>query len=267
MNDLLTLAEKLIPTVRAAGEIELKYYRAGAEVIDKSDGSPVTLADQEAEALIAAALKEIAPDIPMVGEESVAAGHVPDISGGRFFLVDPLDGTREFITGGGDFTVNIALMDNFMPVMGIIYVPVTDELYYGAVGEQDGGAGQAFMSVKGAPVQQIQVRKPPADGLTVVASRRHNDQEGLDHFLKGFLKDRAVNDLVNRSSSLKFCVIAAGQADVYPRLGPTSEWDTAAGDAILRAAGGQVTQLGGAPLVYGKADQKFLNPAFVAFAA
>lgn len=256
MTDLLALAEKLIPAARAAGAIEMKYYKDGADVIDKADGSPVTLADQEAEALIAAALRDIAPDIPMVGEESVAAGNIPDISGGRFFLVDPLDGTREFITGGGDFTVNIALLENFTPVMGIIYVPVSDTLYYGA-------NGKAFVSLQGADPQEIRVRPVPPQGLTVVASKRHDDPETLRAFLKG----RTVEGLVNRSSSLKFCVIAAGEADLYPRLGPTSEWDTAAGDAILRAAGGKVTQLDGQPLVYGKSEQKFLNPAFIAFAA
>lgn len=256
MSDLLALAEKLIPVARAAGEVELKYYREGAEVIDKADGSPVTLADQEAEQLIAAALAEIAPDIPMIGEESVAAGTIPDISAGRFFLVDPLDGTREFITGGGDFTVNIALMDNFVPVMGVIFAPVSGTLYYGA-------AGRAFTIAGDAPVREMRVRVAPPQGLTVVASKRHGDPERLDAFLKG----KPVEALINRSSSLKFCVIAAGEADLYPRLGPTSEWDTAAGDAILRAAGGQVTQLDGQPLVYGKVEQRFLNPEFVAFAA
>ncbi len=256
MTDLLAMAEKLIPVARAAGAIELKYYNEGAEVIDKADGSPVTLADQEAEALIAAALKEIAPDIPMVGEESVADGKIPDISSGRFFLVDPLDGTKEFITGGGDFTVNIALLENFVPVMGVIYAPVSGQLYYGA-------AGKAFVSDNDAPAQPMRVRMAPPEGLTVVASKRHRDPEGLNEFLRKY----TVGALVNRSSSLKFCVIAAGEADLYPRLGPTSEWDTAAGDAILRAAGGQVTQLNGDPLVYGKVDKRFLNPAFVAFVA
>ncbi len=254
-RNLMELAEKLLPVVRAAGEIELKYYREGAEVIDKADGSPVTLADQEAEKLIAGALRELAPDVPMVGEESVADGHIPDISGGRFFLVDPLDGTKEFITGGGDFTVNIALLENFVPVMGVIYAPVSGLLYYGA-------GAQAFVSDNGKHAKQIRVRSAPPEGITVVAGKRHGDPERLNDFLK----DRNVAAMVNRSSSLKFCVIAAGEADFYPRLGPTSEWDTAAGDAILRAAGGQVTQLCGAPLVYGKADKRFLNPEFMAFA-
>lgn len=254
-TDLLILARKLIPVVRAAGEIELKYYRNGAEIMDKADGSPVTLADQEAEALISAALGTIAPDIVMVGEEAVEAGDIPDIASGTFFLVDPLDGTKEFITGGGDFTVNIGLLINFVPVMGIIYAPVSDSLYFGA-------GDQAFADIKGAGEKKIQVRSAPENGLTVVASKRHGDPERLEAFLQG----KKVNDLVNRSSSLKFCIIAAGEADLYPRLGPTSEWDIAAGEAILRAAGGKVTTLDGLPMPYGKTDRKFLNGEFVAFA-
>ncbi|MBI3440545.1 MAG: 3'(2'),5'-bisphosphate nucleotidase CysQ [Proteobacteria bacterium] len=253
MTDLLILARKLIRVVRAAGEMELHYFRSSVEVMDKLDGSPVTLADQEAEALIAKELHEICPDTPMIGEESVAAGTVPDIAGGEFWLVDPLDGTREFITGSGDFTVNIALLRNRIPVMGIIYAPVADELYFGA-------EGQAFMSLQGKSEQKISVRQAPAEGLTVVASKRHGDPERL----KEFLKNKKVVQLTNRSSSLKFCLIAAGLADLYPRLGPTSEWDTAAGDAILRAAGGRVTMLDGTPLVYGKVERKFLNPEFIA---
>jgi len=255
MMDLLDLARKLIPVVRDAGEIELKYYRDGAEVQDKSDGSPVTLADQEAEKLITERLKIIAPDIPIVGEEAVEAGSIPDISSGTYFLVDPLDGTKEFITGGGDFTVNIALMINHQPVMGIIFAPVSDALYYA-------GDGKAYQVIKGGPEKPLGVRNIPATGLTVVASKRHGDPEKIEEFLRG----RKVETTVNRSSSLKFCVIAAGEADVYPRLGPTSEWDTAAGDAILRAAGGNVVTLDGQPLRYGKADKRFLNPEFVGYA-
>lgn len=256
MADLLHLARQLIPVARAAGEIELHYFRSGAEVIDKADGSPVTLADQEAEKLIVASLRELCPSVPMIGEESVAAGVIPDISGGEFWLVDPLDGTREFITGSGDFTVNIALLRNFVPVMGIIYAPVADELYFGA-------EGRAFMQLSGKAEEEVSVRQPPAEGVTVLASKRHGDPERLNEFLKG----KKVAKLTNRSSSLKFCLLAAGVADLYPRLGPTSEWDTAAGDAILRAAGGKVSTLEGTPLIYGKVQQKFLNPHFVASAA
>lgn len=256
MTELLDLARKLESAARAAGDVELHYFRNGAAVIDKQDGSPVTIADQEAEKLIKKALADIAPGIPMVGEESVEANDIPDISSGTFWLVDPLDGTREFITGSGDFTVNIALLRDFKPVMGVIYAPVADELYYGA-------DGQAFMSLGGAPAQKISMRQPPAEGLTVVASKRHGDPERLQAYLMGV----KVAQLVNRSSSLKFCALAAGQADLYPRLGPTSEWDTAAGDAILRAAGGKLALLDGGAFTYGKRDRKFLNPDFVAGAA
>lgn len=262
IQDRLALARRLIPVARAAGAIELHYYKTGAEVLDKSDGSPVTIADQEAEALITKALAEIAPDIALVGEEATAANHIPDIESGRFFLVDPLDGTKEFITGGGDFTVNIALLENFRPVMGVIYAPVTDTLWYGATGD-DGTGGEAFVQMAGADGdtaqdQSMRVRVKPAEGLTVVASRRHGDPAGLEDFLRPY----HVHEMINRSSSLKFCAIAQGQADLYPRLGPTCEWDTAAGEAIVHAAGGRVSQLDGTPMVYGKKDRKFLNPGF-----
>ena len=256
MIDALKLARDLIPVARAAGAIELKYYKSGTEVHDKSDGSPVTIADQEAEKYIFSQLAIIAPEIPIIGEEAVAAGSIPDISGGTYFLVDPLDGTKEFITGGGDFTVNIALMVNNEPVMGIIYAPVSDELYYA-------GEGKAFASIKSAPEKPISVRALPKDGLTVVASKRHGDPEKMAEFLRG----KKVDALISRSSSLKFCAMAAGEADLYPRLGPTCEWDIAAGEAILRAAGGQVVNLDGTPFRYGKADRKFLNPEFIAFAS
>lgn len=254
MDGFLDLARKLIPVVRAAGEVELKYYREDFAVTDKSDGSPVTRADQEAEALIERELGVIAPGIPVVGEEAAAQGRVTDISTGTFFLVDPLDGTREFITGGGDFTVNIALLKNCIPVMGIIYAPVADALYFGA-------EGQAFMLRAGEAERRMTVRAQPVEGLTVTASRRHGDAERLAAFLEGW----PVRETVVRSSSLKFCIIAAGEADLYPRLGPTSEWDTAAGEAILTAAGGKIMDLKGQPLVYGKTDKRFLNPDFVAY--
>jgi 3'(2'), 5'-bisphosphate nucleotidase len=254
MTDTLKLARDLIPVVREAGAIELKYYKSGAEVQDKADGSPVTIADQEAEKYIHKLLAEIAPGIPVIGEEAVAAGTIPDISSGTYFLVDPLDGTKEFITGGGDFTVNIALMVDNKPVMGVIYAPVSDELYYA-------GGGKAFSAIKGAPEKPIKVRDVPKDGLTVVASKRHGDPEKLADFLRG----RKVDALINRSSSLKFCAMAAGEADLYPRLGPTCEWDIAAGEAILRAAGGETVTIDGLPMPYGKADRKFLNGEFIAF--
>lgn len=259
----LDLARQLIPVARAAGAIALHYYHAGADVIDKADGSPVTLADREAEALIADGLAKLFPDIPLVGEEATEAGKMPDISGGRFFLVDPLDGTKEFITGGGDFTVNIALLENFRPVAGVIFAPVSDLLWYAACND-DGLGGEAYAQPAGAngdtaKDKRITVRPAPAQGLTVVASKRHGDPEALNAFLKPY----TVHETINRSSALKFCVVAEGNADLYPRLGPTSEWDTAAGEAIVHAAGGRVTQMDGSPMEYGHAERKFLNPHFL----
>lgn len=251
--DLLALARDLAGVARAAGDIEMKYFRAGAEIIEKGDGSPVTLADREAEKLITAELVSRLPHVPVVGEEAVEAGHFPDISSGFFWLVDPLDGTKEFITGGGDFTVNIALMRDFQPVMGVIFAPVSRVLYFGA-------GGRAFSVRDQGGETAMQVRPEPADGVTVVASKRHGDADALDDFLRGY----KVATLLNRSSSLKFCAIADGEADLYPRLAPTCEWDTAAGEAILRAAGGRVEMLDGRPLTYGKSERKFLNPYFVA---
>jgi 3'(2'), 5'-bisphosphate nucleotidase len=251
--DYLALARSLIPVVIAAGELELTYFKTNLNVMGKKDGSPVTLADQEAEKLIQTALTKLCPDIPMVGEENVAAGIIPDISEGTFFLVDALDGTKEFISGGGEFTVNIALLDNNIPVMGIIYVPVTGEIYFGA-------EGQAFMRMPNNPEEKITVRAVPAEGLTVVSSKRRGNSDQLTEFLKG----KKVSEIFYRSSSLKFCAVASRLADIYPQLGPTSEWDTAAGQAIVAAAGGRVTAMDGTALVYGKVAQKFLNPTFIA---
>lgn len=257
MTDLLVLARALIPVVREAGALELTYYKEGEKfkgVMSKGDGSPVTIADQEAEVLIEKALKALAPHIPMVGEEATSAGIIPDISSGTFMLVDALDGTREFMEGRGDFTVNIAYLVDFVPVMGIIYAPVSGELYFGA-------NGQAFHINKDGFERRIAVRDTPKEGITVVGSRSSDNAD----MMKEYLKAKNVREFIPRSSSLKFCVVAAGEADLFPRLGPTCEWDTAAGEAIVRAAGGRVTTLDGQPMKYGKKDRKFLNPGFLAF--
>ncbi len=253
MDNLLDFARKLIPVVRAVGDIQRRYYNEGADVMSKADGSPVTLADQESEKLIIDALARLAPGVAVVGEESVAAGHIPDITSGEFFLVDALDGTKEFINGGGDFTVNIAYMKDARPVMGIIYAPMTDKLYFGA-------EGHAYEVIDGNAEHEITVRRVPEDGLTVVTSKRSDNLEKIRKLVDG----KHVKELRSYSSSLKFCAVAAGEADFYPRLSPTCEWDTAAGDAILRAAGGSVLTLDGALLAYGKTSQKFLNPGFKA---
>jgi 3'(2'), 5'-bisphosphate nucleotidase len=226
----------------------------------KADESPVTEADERAEALIVPALQALAPDVPVVAEEAVAAGGMP-VVGDRFWLVDPLDGTREFIGRNGEFTVNIALICDGAPVLGVVYAPALDRLFAGASGAGAADGPALAWVEQGGERRAIGCRPVPAEGLTVVASRSHGDAAALDAFLAG----RRVAALARAGSSLKLCLIAAGEADLYPRLGRTMEWDIAAGHAVLVAAGGQVTRLDGAPLRYGKPG--FENPHFVAAGA
>lgn len=247
----LELLEKLLPVVRRAGAVIMDIYRTDFAVRGKQDASPVTEADERAEALILTALADLTPAIPVVAEEAVAAKRIPDV-GERFWLVDPLDGTREFISRNGEFTVNIGLIERGVPVLGVVLAPALDRLFAGAV-----GAG-AFAEDAGVR-RAIVVREPPAEGLTVVASRSHGDPAALETFLQG----RRIAQLRNAGSSLKICLVAAGEADLYPRLGRTMEWDIAAGHAVLAAAGGRVTRVDGEPLTYGKPD--FANPHFVAW--
>jgi 3'(2'), 5'-bisphosphate nucleotidase len=197
------------------------------------------------------ALRALAPDIPVVAEEAVAAGQVPVI-GERFWLVDPLDGTKEFIGRNGEFTVNIALIEHGAPVLGVVGAPALGRVYAGAAGE-----GAWVEDAQGR--RAIRCRPVPAEGLTVVASRSHGDAAALEAFLAG----RRVASLATAGSSLKLCLLAAGEADLYPRLGRTMEWDIAAGHAVLAAAGGRVTTLQGEPLRYGKSG--FENPHFAAW--
>ncbi len=243
-----------------AGQITLRYYNqdSAIHVDTKQDNSPVTVADREAENFITSALYDILPEVPVVGEEAASKGDLPDLKSAEYFwLVDPLDGTKEFINGGEDYTVNIALIHQYEPILGVVYAPVIGELYAGY------GLGTAVKWIqKDNKEYSIAVRKPLQEGLTVVASRRHGDQARLDTFLQSY----KVQELVKRGSSLKICILAEGQADMYPRFGPTCEWDTAAGDAVLRSAGGLVTDIEGNLLRYGGFDPKFLNPEFVASA-
>jgi 3'(2'), 5'-bisphosphate nucleotidase len=250
----------LAPMVTAAidaGRAIIEIYSRGFEVQRKEDASPVTEADHAAEAIILERLARIAPGVPVVAEEEVSAGRIPAV-GNRFFLVDPLDGTREFVARRGDFTVNIALVENGEPVLGVVYAPANSKLFAGDVAN-----GIAFRSAQRtdsadlAPREPIRVRPIPAQGVTAVASRSHRTPE-----TDAFLLRAKVKDLVSIGSSLKFGLVAAGEADLYPRLGTTMEWDTAAGHAVLAAAGGKVTTLDGTPLHYGKPD--FRNPSFVA---
>ena len=241
-----------------AGEIVMKYYDGhhDMQVDTKNDDSPVTLADRDAESFIQMTLKQLVPGIPLIGEEAVALGKAPKLKNSEYFwLVDPLDGTKEFIKGTKDFTVNIALIHNGVPVMGVVFAPARGELYAGH------GPGTAVRWLEENDNEKpIAIRNSPASGLTVVASGNHGDSARLEKFLEQY----KVEKLVKYGSSLKICVIAAGKADLYPRFGPTCEWDTAAADAVLRAAGGQITDTQGKPLPYGGADPKWLNPEFIA---
>jgi 3'(2'), 5'-bisphosphate nucleotidase len=242
-----------------AGEIILRHYDAGVEARRKVDQSPVTAADEDAEAFILAELRKRWPDVPIIAEEEAAAGKTTSI-GARFFLVDPLDGTKEFISRNGEFTVNIAEIENGKPVRGVVYAPAKNRLF---MGERETGAFEV-PTVRGdqpdlAAATAISARVPAADGLVAVASRSHRDYN-TEEYLKKF----PVKDFVAAGSSLKFCLIATGEADIYPRLGRTMEWDTAAGHAVLDAAGGNVATIDGRPFTYGKVEEKFANPFFVA---
>ncbi|MBA3678396.1 MAG: 3'(2'),5'-bisphosphate nucleotidase CysQ [Sphingosinicella sp.] len=253
-----TLMQLMVDAARKAGdEIEM-IYGAGCATEIKEDGSPVTEADHRAEAIILAALGAAYPDIPVIAEEEACAGRIPEI-GERFFLVDPLDGTRGFVNRTGEFTVNIALIENCIATAGVIYVPDSHRLYYGEAGEG------AFRRVDDGETQPIRARAGPAEGLKVLASRTTAEKTAA------MLAHLNIAEFLPSSSSLKFCLLAEGSADVYPRYGRTMEWDTAAGQAILEAAGGRVMALDGSvetgPLRYGKTKGGFENPPFIAWGA
>ena len=253
-NDGRAMLAALECLAERAGRVILPYFRPEGQPAErKADGSPVTEADRAAEAVILDGLAELTPDIPVIAEEAMAAGHKPAITGLRFWLVDPLDGTREFVGGNGEFTVNIALIDNCAPVLGVVHAPALALTYRGAV-----GLG-AWRTTHGTPqAQRIEARRPPVEGLHIVSSRSHGDRAALGRYLAGL----SVSGERQVGSSLKFGLLAAGEADLYGRFGPTMEWDTAAGHAVLTAAGGSVQAADGTPLVYGKAG--FRNPSFVA---
>jgi 3'(2'), 5'-bisphosphate nucleotidase len=247
--DTRALIDDLAVAAREAGEAILEIVRRGFEVEAKRDTSPVTEADRAAELIILAALARAAPGVPVIAEEEVAAGRIPTHDQ-TYFLVDPLDGTKEFIRGGDDYTVNIGLIENGVPKLGVVFAPATGRLHGGCVGE---GAwldeGQGRVPVK---------TRARAELTTAVASKSHLNQATIDYLRA------AVGEcgFVSVGSSLKFCIVAEGKADIYPRAAPTSEWDTAAGHALLLAAGGLVDGPDGEPLRYGK--KAFLNRAFVA---
>ena len=266
-GDDLALLDGFVTMALQAGAAILEIYNGEAVAsLVKRDGSPVTAADRVGEAIILAALDRLAPGLPVVAEEAVAAGTVP-LTSGDFILVDALDGTREFVARREDFTVNIALVRDRCPVLGVVFAPALGALYAGLPG---GGAWRGDI-VDGAaaawmPISAARREGGAAAGLRVVASRSHMSDATRD-----YVRRFDVAALVSAGSSLKFCRVATGEADLYPRLGRTMEWDTAAGDAVLRAAGGTVVTLGGLPLTYGKRrqpdDADFANPWFVAHGA
>jgi 3'(2'), 5'-bisphosphate nucleotidase len=260
--DHSALAAALLRPVLQAGAVEMRYYREGVAIESKADNSPVTSADREAEAILLAGLAEAAPGIPVIAEEAVAEGSVPAI-GRALFLVDPLDGTREFISQRGEFTVNVALVVDGRPRFGIVYAPALGDLYV-TLGTRR--CGHAHVAPE-APVQlladcrfrDIATRRPVPGRLAAVASRSHLTPE-----TEACLARFPVSERRDAGSSLKFCLLARGEADLYPRLGPTMEWDIAAGHAVLEAAGGIVVDLDGKPLVYGKAAEGYRSRHFVA---
>ena len=261
--DHTALAEALLPAVLAAGRLEMGYFTGGVAVERKADCSPVTAADREAEAILVEALHEAAPGVPVVAEEAAAGGRIP-AAADVFFLVDPLDGTREFVAGRPEFTINIGLVANGRPVFGLVYSPASSGILRDARAGtgRDGciAADAAVSSLAACALEPIATREPDLSCLIAIESRSTRNA-ATERFLHGL----GVRQTLTSGSSVKFCVIARGDADLYPRLGETSEWDTAAGQAILEAAGGAVRTLDGAPLLYGKAAKAYINPHFVAW--
>jgi 3'(2'), 5'-bisphosphate nucleotidase len=249
----IKIEQALVETVRAiaerAGKTILEVYGTDFSVARKGDASPVTEADQRAERLILEAIhREIGEEYPIVAEEAVDAGQVPEVAGRPFWLVDPLDGTKQFVQRQGEFTVNIALIEDRRPLLGVVHAPALSRTYWGSpLG--------AFAATDGGAVEPIACRPMPASGVVAVASRSHRNPE-TDAFLARY--DLAQS--ISAGSSIKFCLVAAGKADVYPRTGRTMEWDTAAGHAVVRFAGGSVTDMDGHELLYAKPG--FENPHF-----
>ena len=255
------LRQGLIDAALAAGREIMAIYATEFAVASKGDASPVTEADQRAEAIILERLAVLMPGVPVVAEEQVAAGQVPEALGELFVLVDPLDGTKEFVSRNGEFTVNIGIVQHGRPIAGVVAAPALGEIFEGVVGQ--GARAARIVDGKAVDWRPIAVRAEPETGIVVLASRSHAGED-----TETLLGKCRVATRVAAGSSLKFCRLAEGRADLYPRLGRTMEWDTAAGDAVLTAAGGTVVRADGKPFVYGKRDQTdtadFANPWFLA---
>ena len=252
----LPAISELEPIARAAGEAIMSIYRQPFAVEYKQDESPLTAADKGAPEVSVQALARLTPDIPVLSEESSPEVMAARLGWSRYWLVDPLDGTKEFVSRNGEFTVNIALIEQGTPRWGLVYAPVLDKLWYG-------GKGIGAWCVADGRHEAIQTRPHDAGQVwRVVGSRNHLSQETLEYLARFGELERGEIELVSMGSSLKFCIIAEGEAELYPRLAPTCEWDTGAAQAVLEGAGGSVTQLDGSPLCYNKPD--ILNPWFVA---
>ncbi|MCU7921137.1 MAG: 3'(2'),5'-bisphosphate nucleotidase CysQ [Candidatus Thiodiazotropha sp. (ex Dulcina madagascariensis)] len=245
--------DELLQLAHQAGDAILQIYDTEFEVEEKQDNSPLTAADLAAHQLIVSTLEGLTPEIPVLSEESSTIPYAERQAWQRYWLIDPLDGTREFIKRNGEFTVNIALIDNGQPILGVVYAPVLKTIYYGIQGD---GAWKQEGDNSPQAIQVVDQRQQPT---RVAGSRSHAG----DSLLR-FLEKIGDHELVSMGSSLKLCLVAEGKADIYPRLGPTSEWDTAAAQAVVEAAGGRVTTLDLQPLRYNTKDS-LLNPYFLAF--
>jgi 3'(2'), 5'-bisphosphate nucleotidase len=248
------LLDRVVDIARQAGREILQVYDSGdAAATTKADASPLTAADLRAHRLIVGALGELTPATPVLSEEAAETPFAERCSWQRYWLVDPLDGTREFLSRNGEFTVNIALIEGHAPTLGVVHVPLTDVSYRAIPGQG------AWRQQAAAPAQAIQAQRQSHVPLRVVGSRSHRGTS-----LDAFLARVGPHELLSMGSSLKFCLVAEGAADVYPRLGPTSEWDTAAAHAVVMAAGGSVSRLDGTPLLYNM-QAELRNPFFVAY--
>lgn len=248
---------------REAGQAIMEIYASDFAVQHKADASPLTLADERAEAIITAGLLQLTPGLVVVAEEACAAGARPE-PGRQFWLVDPLDGTREFVQRNGEFTVNIALVEDGAPVLGVVHAPALQRLYAAYLGRRASAAWCEDGPAASALRTPLACRPWPAQGATVAVSRAHGDGPALQAWLAALQQGGRLAGTLAAGSALKFGLLAAGLADLYPRFGRTMEWDTAAGHAVLRAAGGDVRDLQGQPLRYGKPG--FDNPHFIASA-
>ncbi len=251
--------DDLIALALAAGREIMNVRAEGFDAQTKGDGSIVTIADQRAEYIIEKGLSELAPGVPMLGEEATAAGRIPEC-GAKFFCVDPLDGTRGFAKGGDEFTVNIALVENGQPVVGVVYAPATGELYAG----EPGRALRALYDPQTLAIKEaltpIRAQMGAPERWRMVGSDFSGRNERTQKF-----KDALNAQITHASSSIKFCRVAEGAADLYPRFGDVSEWDAAAGHAVLRAAGGDIMHLDGSPVRYGDAKNAFIIHGFIAY--